>query len=96
MSESCWSLRQRWPVEGLPVGRKSDSNTDWPSPETGPTSPEQSQAIGGCQWGSLITELARSQDNDQFSSSCLRDVSFRLWRQLLSWPVAVRAVTAVA
>lgn len=49
MSESCWSLRQRWPTEGLPVCRKSDSNTDWPSPETGMTSPEQSQAIGGCR-----------------------------------------------
>lgn len=57
---------------------------------------EPGEAIGGRRRGSLITVVAQAQDNDRPSSSWLQDVSLRLWRQLLSWPVAVRPVTAAA
>lgn len=96
MSEPRGGWGSGGPSKGLPVFRRRASSADWPGPETGASFLEQSQAAGGRQRGSLITEVAGPRDKDQPGSSRLQDELFWLWRQLLSWPVAVSAVTAVA
>lgn len=87
MSESRW--RQSGPTEGRPACRNSARSADWPACDRH-SFPGRVRPSGAASRAASLRRWPGHKIMISPALAGLQDVLFRLRRQLLSWPVAVR------